>query len=248
MIVFACDTSTKTCSAALLDGKILMGERMETGKSAFSTVFMPMVEGLFSSCGISHADIDLYICTSGPGSFTGLRIGVAATQAMAYASGRPAIGVSTLEALAWPLLGRENAIVCPVLDARNGRIYGEAILSGYAGGAVPAGLPAANVRIEAFIDQLTVIAGDRQLLFCGDAADACALLAASILGERSVPPPAHISLRAEWVGLSGLDSYGSGPADRYPPHLLLPVYLGRSQAERTTGIDASAWASPGFTK
>lgn len=248
MILLACDTSTKNCSAALLEGQTLIGERMESGKDAFSTTFMPMVEDLISSCGFSHDNIELYICTAGPGSFTGLRIGVAAIQAMAYAAGCPAVGVSTLEALAWPLLGRENAIVCPVLDARNGRIYGQAIQSGRGSAALSIVLPAANLRMEAFIGELAEITGDQRLLFCGDAADACACLANSILGKSRVMPPAHQSLRAEWVGLAGLRVYGAGPADRFLPYRLQPVYLGRSQAERTTGIDASAWPAPDFTK
>jgi tRNA threonylcarbamoyladenosine biosynthesis protein TsaB len=246
MIILACDTSTKTCSAALLDGETLMGERTTSGMTAFSTVFMPMVGGLMDAVGVSHADIGLYACSAGPGSFTGLRIGVAAVQAMAYAAGRPAVGVSTLEALAWPLLGQAETIVCPVLDARNGRVYGQAIPSGQGVGPLSGALPAANLDMQAFIDGLAGIIGDRRLLFCGDAAEACARLAVSRLGERRVLPPAHASLRAEWVARAGLRAYGRGSPPDFAPCALMPVYLGRSQAERTTGIDASGWSAPGF--
>ena len=128
MITLACDTSTTSCTVALLDGHSLLDWRKAPGNGMYSVTFMPMVVRILQECGVIFQDIGLYACAVGPGSFTGLRIGVASVQAMAYASGRPAVGVPTLEALAWPLLNREDAVVCPVMDARNRRVYCQAFI------------------------------------------------------------------------------------------------------------------------
>jgi len=79
-----------------------------------------MVEALFKNLGLCAADIDLFAVSRGPGSFTGVRIGVSAAKGLAFGADKPVCGVSTLEALAWQTPG---GIICPVMDARRGQVY-----------------------------------------------------------------------------------------------------------------------------
>lgn len=166
MIILASDTSTKTLSVAICrEGALLAGVTEQTGTTHCQT-HMPVIQRLLAQAGLHFGDIDLYACTIGPGSYTGIRIGVSTTKAMAYASDKPAIGVSTLETLAKPHQ-RTDRMICPVLDARNRRIFS----SGYrSDGRI---IPEANRSIEEFLNLITGIleAGPvSELVFCGDAA------------------------------------------------------------------------------
>ena len=183
MILFASDTSTKSLSIAVCrDEELICGMTERTGVT-HSQTYMPAVLELLKDNGMHFADIDLFACTVGPGSYTGIRIGVATTKTMAYASKKGAIGISTLETLAFPQrdCGR---LVCPILDARNRRVFSGGYLSG------DPVLPEANRSIEELLDQIaaffTASACDRRkpsvhpedqgpaagVVFCGDAARA----------------------------------------------------------------------------
>ncbi len=235
MILLACDTSSRVATCALLDDERLLAERSEAGGS-HSAAFLPMVERLLAEAGYSYAAVELYTCARGPGSFTGLRVGIATIQALAFATGRPAAGVTTLEALAWPHAARGEVLVCPVIDARNQRVYAQAFCSGQ-----PV-LDAVAGDADDFIDALTALPDTRPVLFCGDAAAWVAERARPKLGEARVLPPDERPLSAVAVGQATRALYMRNPdPDRYPPHTLQPVYLGLSQAERTRGIDTAAW-------
>ncbi len=238
MIILACDTSGKTGSCALLDDNRPLAVLSEKG-GAHSAAFLPMVMRLLADAGAGFADIGLYACATGPGSFTGIRIGVATVQGMAFASGRPAVGITSLEALAWPLSGRTGELVCPVIDARNDRVYAQIFLDG-----VSVSAPAA-LAVDAFLEMLDALPGTRRAVFCGDAAEAVTARAVLRLGSPRIGPPAHRERSAVWIGQAALPRYLSSPA-RCKPQALLPFYLGRSQAERTRGIDAAAWQPPSF--
>lgn len=168
MIILASDTSTKSLSAAIYNGDKPVATYTELTGMTHSQTHIPTIERLLHQAGLSHKDIDLYACTTGPGSYTGIRIGVAATKAMAYASGKGAMGVSTLETLAFPHHG-DHRMVCPILDARNRRVFSSAY---FAGNPV---IPEANRTIEEFLDQISGILKSQcdpvcEILFCGDAA------------------------------------------------------------------------------
>jgi tRNA threonylcarbamoyl adenosine modification protein YeaZ len=128
MLVLASDTTGKSLSVALLrDGRLVGETRLDLGYN-HAVTHMPQVMNLLKSCEIEIEAIDLFACTNGPGSFTGTRIGISSCKAMAYAAQKPAIGISTLETLAWPWREWPQAIICPLLDARNGRVYAAAYL------------------------------------------------------------------------------------------------------------------------
>jgi tRNA threonylcarbamoyl adenosine modification protein YeaZ len=128
MIILASDTSTKSLSVAICDGeKVLSSVTRQTGMT-HSQTHMPLICEMLAKAGLDFADVDVYACTNGPGSYTGIRIGVVSTKAMAYASGKSAVGVSTIETLAQPFKGYNHRIVCPLIDARNRRAFSAVFL------------------------------------------------------------------------------------------------------------------------
>jgi len=123
VLILASDTSGPSVSVALWTDGRLLGAMTQNVGLTHSVTYLPLIENLLQHCSRRIADVDLFAVTVGPGSFTGIRIGISAVKAMAYAAKKPAIGVSTLAALAWPYRSCPDLLVCPMLDARNGRVF-----------------------------------------------------------------------------------------------------------------------------
>lgn len=124
MLILAVDTSGKTCSCAVADSArgLLLGTHMVYTARAHSQILMPMTKQLLAETGHTVQDVDIFACADGPGSYTGLRIGVAAMQALAFAGDRQCIGISTLEGLAWNLCAFRG-VICAALAARQNLCY-----------------------------------------------------------------------------------------------------------------------------
>ena len=122
MRILALDTTASPVSAALLKDGFLEGEFFLNIKTTHSQTLMPVVEALLRMTGTSIADIDLFVVDAGPGSFTGVRIGVASVKGMTMPDNKPCAAVSTLEAMAY-MTPYRNGIVCPVMDARRSQVY-----------------------------------------------------------------------------------------------------------------------------
>lgn len=122
MKILSADTSAKTASAAIIeDGKVLAEYNMQTGLTHSQTL-MPMIDTVLRLANVTAAEIDGFACANGPGSFTGLRIGIGAIKGLSYGLNKPCIGISTLHALANNLSGIEG-IICAVMDARCNQVY-----------------------------------------------------------------------------------------------------------------------------
>lgn len=121
MLVLALDTATTACSVAVVSGDVLLAERNWVTDQSHSRHLMGMVSGVLQDGGLSLNDLDAFGVSRGPGSFTGLRIGIGAVKGLAYATGKPVAGVSSLEALA--AQGETGGLVCSLLDARKGEVY-----------------------------------------------------------------------------------------------------------------------------
>jgi tRNA threonylcarbamoyladenosine biosynthesis protein TsaB len=122
MITLGIDTTAVAASVALVkDGKILSEFYTNVGLQ-HSRTLMPMIESMLSCCGIAPNQIDRFGVTVGPGSFTGVRIGVAAIKGMCFENNTPCVGISTLEALSHNL-PQTKGILCPVMDARCNQVY-----------------------------------------------------------------------------------------------------------------------------
>lgn len=121
-VILAIDSSTEVAAAALCDGQRLIAETTLHDGRLHSENLLPTVEHLLSCAGLSVSDLDAFAAVTGPGSFTGVRIGISVVKGLAFGSGKPCIGVSALEALAWNLSGLDG-LICPVMDARREQVY-----------------------------------------------------------------------------------------------------------------------------
>lgn len=122
MLILAFETSAKAASVALLEGKILLGESYQNTGLTHSQTLLVMAEDLLKQCGKNVSDVTDVAVAAGPGSFTGVRIGVAAAKGFAWGRELPCYGVSTLEAMAEGL-GAWEGLVCPCMDARRSQVY-----------------------------------------------------------------------------------------------------------------------------
>ena len=122
MLILAFETSAKAASVALMDDKKLLGESYQNTGLTHSQTLMVMAEDLLKQCGKTVADVTAVAVAEGPGSFTGVRIGVAAAKGFAWGGELPCYGVSTLEAMA-EHLGIYQGYVCPCMDARRSLVY-----------------------------------------------------------------------------------------------------------------------------
>ena len=120
--VLALDTSTMMSSVAIVDGEHVIAEQNLNNKIGHSERLIPSIDTVLKTAGCKLADIDAFAVAIGPGSFTGLRIGLAAAKGFAFSLGRPVVGISSLKALAYNLSGSEY-LVASILDARRGEYY-----------------------------------------------------------------------------------------------------------------------------
>lgn len=122
MRILAVDTATTSCSVAIIDSASLLTEFTLNREETHSKHLMDMINTVIGMTGLVISDIDGFAVTRGPGSFTGLRIGISTIKGLAVASGRPIVGISSLEALAYQASFSPD-LICPLLDARRGEVY-----------------------------------------------------------------------------------------------------------------------------
>ncbi|MCR4688827.1 MAG: tRNA (adenosine(37)-N6)-threonylcarbamoyltransferase complex dimerization subunit type 1 TsaB [Saccharofermentans sp.] len=128
MKILVCDTSNQTCCAGIFEDGRELAYRLSFETKTHSETFMPLVDEVMKEAGIKYSDIDVYAVTTGPGSFTGIRIGLSAVKGMALATGAKCIGLSSTESLARScdnatLTPKEETIIIPSFDARNNRVF-----------------------------------------------------------------------------------------------------------------------------
>ena len=128
MIVLGLDTCLSSCSVAVLDGARVVASAREVMARGHQERLAPMAQAVMAEAGLAFDRLDRIAVTVGPGSFTGLRVGIAFAKGLAFALGKPTVGVGTLEALAAEGLG----LVFPVIDARRGQLYLQAFEDGRA--------------------------------------------------------------------------------------------------------------------
>lgn len=129
MKILSIDSTANTSTVALLENDKLLGIYTANTKNTHSETLLPMVKHLLSTLNVSIQQIDAYAVSNGPGSFTGVRIGVATVKGLAFGKDKKCVEVSTIEALAENLEGF-SGIVCPIMNARRGQVYTGAFLNG----------------------------------------------------------------------------------------------------------------------
>ncbi len=122
MKILALDSSALVATVALCEDGRLLAEYTLNNGNTHSETLLPMVESLLSHFSITPKEIDLFAASTGPGSFTGVRIGAATLKGLAFGTGKPCVGVSTLEALAQDLV-MHKGLICPVMNARRSQVY-----------------------------------------------------------------------------------------------------------------------------
>ena len=179
--ILALDTSGQQAGAAIMDEYITIGEIMINAQSGpktwhHSEILMPAVESMFTLSGHKLQDMDYVAYTAGPGSFTGLRIGAATALGLARGIGKPAIGVPTLDALAYNVLCMgsfdKEMLVVPLMDARRGQVYAAVYSVGDAPPRVPHQLSRQTEYLALPIEEIMTLIGSKPALYLGDGADA----------------------------------------------------------------------------
>lgn len=221
MMILALDTSSRSASCALLDGEKLVAQSFQNNGLTHSQTIMPMIEAMLQNAGVARSSIGLVAVTTGPGSFTGLRIGVAAAQGLAWALEIPCCGVSSLEAAAQGL-AHTGQTVCAVMDARCSQVYNAVFSSD--GETLSRQTPDRALAMAELYEEIQKTGA----LLVGDGAELC-------YNEWKNPAltlaPAHLRYPAAWaVARIARDMAAQGLT--IPPGALLPVYLRLPQAER----------------
>lgn len=234
MLVLAVDSATPVAGVALVDEEKVIREEFVNYKKTHSETLMPMIDKVLSDSECCLDDITAIAVTTGPGSFTGLRIGMAAVKGLCLASGKPLAGISTLEALAHNIIG-SDALVCPLLDARKQEVY----CSFY---DVSAGLPVSLTDMNAcspqeFVKTALDIAqdnGKNKLMLLGDGYYPYKDYYQEAFGNRLIPVPGHLMLpRASAVGNLAVTKVKK--EDFEDVFKLRPVYIRLSEAEYRLG-------------
>ena len=221
MRILAFESSAKAASVALIQDGVLLAESFQNNGKTHSATLMPMAKQVLEDCGITASDLDAVAVAKGPGSFTGLRIGLAAVKGLAFPRETLCAPVSTLEALAAAHTG-EGTVLC-ALDARRAQVYSAAFDL-----ATHARLLDDDAR--AVTDLADFVENCKKpLFFVGDGAGLCYNKYSNVPGVLQTPPALRGG-RAAAVALVAKQMAAAGQA--VLPEALLPDYHRLSQAER----------------
>lgn len=228
MFVLGIDTATRVAGAAIAGEDRLISERLIHNLQTHSQNIIPMISQVMDDAGLKPEDLHGIAVTGGPGSFTGLRIGMSVAKTMGLTLNLPVISVSTLKALAWNLY-RAEGLICPILDAKKNEVYTCVYRSGD-NGLEEVFRPAA-LSPEQLIVHLEEY-GAEKIHFLGDGVPVYGDTIRLALGQRALfAPLINAFPRAGAVAELGLTKLLAGSlAD---PTFLQPVYLRRSEAEIT---------------
>ena len=222
MLICSVDSSATPASVCLFeDDKIVAEYYLNTGFTHSQTL-MAMLESVLKISGKRADDIDLYAVNSGPGSFTGVRIGVSAVKGMAYAQDKPCVEGSTLESMAYNFLG-SHTIVCACMDARRKQVYHG--LFRVDGDRIERLCEDKAIAIE---ELLIGLPNGEEIILVGDGAELVSQSAED--PAVKLAPPNLRYQRASSVALAAVETYNRGEA--VSPAALMPRYLRLSQAER----------------
>ena len=221
MLILAFESSAKSASVALVKDGALLSQYSQCSALTHSRTLLPMAEDMLKNAEIKLSEVDLIAVAHGPGSFTGIRIGVSTVKGLSWAADKPCVGVSTLEAMAWHGL-LSGGYVCPVMDARRQQVYNALF-------KIEDGKPQRitddrPIALAQLADEVRSL--NAPVLLVGDGA----ALTEKFFRENSVPcriAPENLRWQSAW-------GVAMAASDKQPgtSETLLPVYLRLSQAER----------------
>lgn len=229
MKILCLDSTAKVATAAVLCGDEVLAEyTVNGGGRSHSELLLPMVRSLLTSVGMTPDDIDLFACTAGPGSFTGVRIGVSVIKGIAFGRNKPCCAVSSLEALA-AQVAPLPCLVAPVMDARRGQVY-NALFRIDADGALHRLTPDRALPAEELAEELATLYKGESVALVGDGiAVAQRALTNANVELLALPYP----IRLQSAAAAGRVAYRMAQGgDVVTDDALRPVYLRLPQAER----------------
>ena len=225
MLILAFETSAKAASVALLqDGKLLAESYQNTGLTHSQTL-MVMAQDMLKQCSVNVNDLDAVAVAAGPGSFTGVRIGVAAAKGLAWGGEKPCYGVSTLESMALGL-GAFEGTVCPVMDARRSQVYNA--LFAAAGGQLSRLEEDRAISLEELAQELQT--APQPIFLVGDGSELTYRTLKDRVPGLVLPPEYRMHQRASGVALAAMAAAARGESGDAAS--MQPNYLRLSQAER----------------
>jgi len=223
MKILAVDTSTRAESVAILEDEIVLAEVYTTSEQTHAKRLMSSIDTTLCMAGIGPEACDAFAVTIGPGSFTGLRIGISTVKGLVFATGKPVAGVSSLDVLAHQFPQCRH-LVCPVLDARKGQVYTALYECGD------------DMRLTKLVDDCAIEPEkwlkqiEQPCLFVGDGIAEYGDLIKEALGERALFAPSYLNtVRASAVAAAGMKQI----VERRDVDVavLEPYYIRKSDAE-----------------
>lgn len=227
MKVLAIDTSGLVASLALADDEKIICEFTTNDRRNHSVSLMPMVEAVCKAVDLDLKTLDLIAVSSGPGSFTGLRIGSSTAKGLAHALKLPIAAVPTLFSLAHNI-SKTDCLICPMMDAKRQQVY--TALYHYEGDTIVPIVDMMATSVKDVIDR--IIETGKEVIFLGDGYTACKSEIESLMAGHTfhVASPEHFVQRAATVARIGIRFAKEGKLEDYLTHT--PVYLRKPQAQR----------------
>ncbi len=220
MKILSIDTSSRLCGIAVLENENIIKEVSQNNGLTHSETLMPIIKESLEHLNLNLHDIDLLVCDKGPGSFTGIRIGVATVKAFSDSLNIQAIGISSLEALAYNV--KENGVICSLIDAKNDNVYVSVFENINGNYILRRNYSAEN--INDLLDELKIV--EYSITFVGDGAVNYKSIITSALPNKCSFIENN-TLSAYNLGLAGLSHYKKEQFDD-----VAPLYLRKPQAER----------------
>lgn len=230
MKILAVDTATKSCSVAVINDQSVISEYTVNHQDTHSRFLMGMIHEILKICHLTVNDLDGFAVTIGPGSFTGLRIGLSAIKGLALATGKPLVGISTLEVLAYQV-SVSDKLICPMMDARRNEVYTATyrfndlkLESETAPMAVSPDKAIENIR------EPCILVGDGSMVYQD--------LIKKTLGAMGIFANfTQHAIRASTVGYIAMQRFGLNDVDDVS--LIEPFYIRKSDAEKNLKITFS---------
>lgn len=225
MLILAFETSAKAASAALLENDTLLGESYQNTGLTHSQTLMVIAEDVLKTSGKTVSDVDAVAVAAGPGSFTGVRIGVAAAKGFAWGRQIPCVGTSTLSSMARSLAAYDG-YVCPVMDARRSQVYNA--LFRVTAGRLERITEDRAISLKDLAEELKNL--EKPIFLVGDGSKLCYNTLLEEVPALVLPQEHRMHQRAADVALEAAEILRSG--EPVSAAALTPNYLRLSQAER----------------
>jgi len=222
MKILAVDTSSAVATAAICEDEKLICETTLNNKLTHSQTLMPIISEIFEKSELTPKDIDLFAVAEGPGSFTGLRIGITTIKALAHACNKDVVGVNTLEALCYNL-PFSSYLMSPIMDARRGEVYNAFYKN--IDGLVTEVCPSRAIPLEDVLSELLKIG--EKVVFLGDAVPVYKEIIIERLGDLALFAPQNANAQRA----SSVCEAAKGKLSK-SYYELVPNYYRKSQAER----------------